>query len=263
MPASRKKKMKKKPEFSRRMEKLLRPGKTQAELAAQLETTPSRISEWLAGDKGEPTPEAYVRMGNLAQDRADKLWFWGKAGVARSEMLMVAGEELKSSPPKVLAGILAELPESSDIHEVRKQTCGAFSEGDVFLFDRADDDKDPRPFWNQPVLLMFDRTLLSTGRGSWIYHNTPDGLYAGRLRVKRDHTATGLSYVATAGHLNDVEENWSWHGTAVLLGRWNAPKDMSVKEARAAAFKELRLYSHVRLVGRVIAWFAAPKKGQS
>ena len=68
------------PEWAERIQKLTRKLRvTQAGLAERLGVSPATVSRWIQG-KHEPTPEAYVALGNL-QGLPEGSYFWERAGV--------------------------------------------------------------------------------------------------------------------------------------------------------------------------------------
>jgi SOS-response transcriptional repressor LexA len=61
-----------------------RLGLNQSEFAARLNYSAMALSRWESG-LHEPTAEAYVQMGNLA-DAAESNWFWTRAGLKSSDL---------------------------------------------------------------------------------------------------------------------------------------------------------------------------------
>ena len=59
-------------------------GLNQSEFASRLNYSAMALSRWESG-LHEPTAEAYVRMGNLAEHRASN-WFWTRAGLKSSDL---------------------------------------------------------------------------------------------------------------------------------------------------------------------------------
>lgn len=73
------------PEWATRIRSLVdRLNVTQAALADRLGVSPASVSRWIQG-RNEPTPEAYVALGNLA-GLPDGAWFWARAGVDPSAL---------------------------------------------------------------------------------------------------------------------------------------------------------------------------------
>lgn len=73
------------PEWVRRILHLRnRLGLNQSELAARLNYSAMALSRWESGTH-EPTAEAYVQMGNLAEGK-DSTWFWTRAGLKSADL---------------------------------------------------------------------------------------------------------------------------------------------------------------------------------
>jgi SOS-response transcriptional repressor LexA len=73
------------PEWVRRILQLRkRLGLNQSEFAARLNYSAMALSRWESGSH-EPTAEAYVQMGNLA-DASESSWFWTRAGLKSSDL---------------------------------------------------------------------------------------------------------------------------------------------------------------------------------
>jgi SOS-response transcriptional repressor LexA len=73
------------PEWVRRILQLRkRLGLNQSEFAARLNYSAMALSRWESGTH-EPTAEAYVQMGNLAESR-ESTWFWTRAGLKSADL---------------------------------------------------------------------------------------------------------------------------------------------------------------------------------
>src|SRR6202041_2505440 len=59
-------------------------GLNQSEFASRLNYSAMALSRWESGTH-EPTAEAYVQMGNLADGR-DSTWFWTRAGLKSADV---------------------------------------------------------------------------------------------------------------------------------------------------------------------------------
>jgi SOS-response transcriptional repressor LexA len=98
---------------------------TQSEFAARINYSAMALSRWESGAY-EPTSEAYVQMGNLA-DGQEAIWFWTRAGLKSSELsrmmpeaetvrdkakfpdfeIVVAGSGAKRAAAKIKAELVA------------------------------------------------------------------------------------------------------------------------------------------------------------
>lgn len=79
-------------------------GMSQARLARALGITEQSVSGWRKG-KAVPSAETYVKLGNLAQDTSDAVWFWKQAGLNVPKTLSVAMTLLheRTSSSKIMA----------------------------------------------------------------------------------------------------------------------------------------------------------------
>src|ERR1700756_270594 len=76
------------PEWSRKILAFRQSLKlTQSELGKRLKTSAMAVSRWERGD-AEPPAEAYIRLGNIADDPL--CWvFWGRAGLSTADVMRV------------------------------------------------------------------------------------------------------------------------------------------------------------------------------
>lgn len=114
------------PEWVRKILQLRkRLGLNQSEFASRLNYSAMALSRWESGTH-EPTAEAYVQMGNLA-NTAESSWFWTRAGLKSSDLsrmfpqgagvlnkvdfpdfeIVVAGSGKKRTIPRVKAKLVA------------------------------------------------------------------------------------------------------------------------------------------------------------
>jgi transcriptional regulator with XRE-family HTH domain len=114
------------PEWVRKILQLRkRLGLNQSEFAARLNYSAMALSRWESGTH-EPTAEAYVQMGNLA-DADESNWFWTRAGLKSADLsrmfpqgagvldkvnfpdfeIVVAGSGKKRLAPKIKASLVA------------------------------------------------------------------------------------------------------------------------------------------------------------
>jgi transcriptional regulator with XRE-family HTH domain len=77
---------KKKSEIANQIDTLMRVKSLgQVGLAREIDVSPSRISEWLAG-KRSPSSDALWKLGKLAPF-PQNLWFWEQAGLTRDAIV--------------------------------------------------------------------------------------------------------------------------------------------------------------------------------
>jgi transcriptional regulator with XRE-family HTH domain len=107
--------MKKQREISKRV-RALRGSMSQIEFAAALPVARSRVSEWEAA-KRIPSPEHFYRLGSLAPNLDDAIWFWKQAGLDDKQILAaarkIAGELLSEADPLVEQGKVLLVPRFS------------------------------------------------------------------------------------------------------------------------------------------------------
>jgi transcriptional regulator with XRE-family HTH domain len=117
---------------------------SQGQLADRLETAASRVSEW-ESRKGKPTAAALFRLGNLAANIEDTIWFWTEAGLDPIEVVKAArkiGLDLEGSETVPVprfqytsetireAGTLLPLPKKKLPHP-EKTICVAFDPTEI------------------------------------------------------------------------------------------------------------------------------------
>lgn len=95
-------------------------GLNQQKFATALEVSKTAVSAWERG-LYEPSPETYVRLGNLANS-AEVLWFWEKAGIDKRIVLSVAGQLLRENDAPPTSGQIASVPELDVRTEVSPET---------------------------------------------------------------------------------------------------------------------------------------------
>jgi transcriptional regulator with XRE-family HTH domain len=76
------------PEWSRKVQTFRQTLKlTQGELGERLKSSAMAVSRWERGNT-EPSAEAYIRLGNIADDPL--CWFfWGRAGLSTADVMRV------------------------------------------------------------------------------------------------------------------------------------------------------------------------------
>lgn len=230
-------------EAKRKLDALLERFGTQAALAQKLKVDPATVNRWLAGNI---TAEPYIKLGNLAEPK-DRLWFWAQAGLDIDELLAAAAEAAKLPLHEQVSLRLRELPPNTEVFHVDEKMGGAFPPGDDFLLGRTTEETDPKTLINSVPLFYFDKTGLNPG--SWLYNRWPEGLYVGRLKLKRDPSGFEPrgEYILTAGPLTDAKETFSYNDESFPVG------------PHAQEADKVGLYSGARILGIVIAWFPARK----
>jgi transcriptional regulator with XRE-family HTH domain len=84
------------PNWARNIKQLRRElGLSQTEFGSRLNYSAMAISRWESGAQ-EPTARAYIQLGSLC-DKRERLWFWSRAGLKRSDSQWILREKLKSS----------------------------------------------------------------------------------------------------------------------------------------------------------------------
>jgi SOS-response transcriptional repressor LexA len=88
------------PEWAREIVELRRRlGLSQAALGQRLQYSPVAVSRWERGAK-EPTAEAYIRLGNLAEGPAS--WsFWSRAGLRTADIARKLPPTIRSGKPRL------------------------------------------------------------------------------------------------------------------------------------------------------------------
>ncbi|MBZ5509948.1 MAG: helix-turn-helix domain-containing protein [Acidobacteriia bacterium] len=174
---------------------------TQEDFAEAFDVTQPVVSSWEKG-RATPTPETYMRMGNLAARSAMReysMWFWEQAGQDIETVESVVEERLKARGLPAMPGEMIELPLLS-IDEAERGPQAKLESGQVFRFSaarvvnrastvalRVDRDAEGIVFapgdivvvdrsstklqslWNKVVLVHLDPSVLpaSLGVGEW------------------------------------------------------------------------------------------------
>jgi transcriptional regulator with XRE-family HTH domain len=95
-------------------------GLNQDKFARALEVSKTAVSAWERG-LYEPSPETYVRLGNLASC-AEVLWFWEKAGIDRKIILAIAGQLLRENDASPTSEQVASVPQLAVQSECSPET---------------------------------------------------------------------------------------------------------------------------------------------
>jgi len=118
--------MKRQREISKRVRALRDSmGMNQIELAAALPVARSRVSEWETG-KRSPSPEHLYRLGSLASNPDDAIWFWKKAGLDEQAILAAGKKILKDrtedAVPLIQKGKIILVPRFRETAQGREET---------------------------------------------------------------------------------------------------------------------------------------------
>ena len=199
----------------------------QAEFAKRLHVTQATVSSWEAGDEDRaPSAEAYFRLGTLAREQADRIWFWARAGLDEQTILAVAanlskdrvkeGKDLaekgdvilvprfretmqrreEAGPPVPLPTEFIPNPGSTICFVVdRKATAIVDSPKAIFILDESEKDAPILlPFRGQVV---FARYKPETGTEANPYWRP--GIYMGRIGFVQPFELTaGMAFWASA-----------------------------------------------------------------
>ena len=244
---SRKRKAKPRPEYSIRIERL-RGTLKQHEFAAKIPVSPSRISEWESG-KRPPVAEGFYRLGSLADNPDDAIWFWRQAGLDDDALLVaarkIAGDRAKegepllekrevvlvarfretlkgreeAGPPVPLPAEFIPNPGSTICVVVSQIDFGmAFAPRGLFVVDESVKDADAlSALWERVVLLDYPSAI-------GLY---PGGLYVGRLHMGSHGARPGSGvpldtrYLAWHGWLRSLETPAQYQ--SIHFGEWRHP----------------------------------------
>jgi len=247
----------------------LRGGKTQAEFAKELGVTQGAVSAWERNDKERaPSADVYFRLGSLAHDPDDSLFFWKLAGVGSQALLLAANKVFKGSftPPRkgeivrlsplpgglgqrggelVFPAALVPNPATTYFVRFTKRPLYWFGPGDTLVVDTHDGDKpDLSPLAGSVVLIQLP--FRRGPKGELLDNPDKDkGVLMGRLWLSGSEGKLGLSLIPV-GMLST--------GGWVIADHWMPEGDLSPVEAEAKAAREIRLSPDWRVIGRLIAY---------
>lgn len=260
-------------------------GEGQVGFSRRVGTTQSRVSEWLAG-KQSPTPEALIKIGNIAP-HPDRIWFWKRAGLDEQSMLSEAAGILKEgeAEAKVLEGkkqvfLIPRFRETAQGREeagppvplpaefipnhasticllVDEKATGMMSSPDgLFLVDTSvESAEDLQCLWGAVVFVDYRPLEITSGR---------QGVCVGRpkLRDRSEYRRFGPPLVRHA------DLNLLFDGSWIPLGGWEHPSydqfstvvgpagseelERLETETDQRAPSEFRLEKGIRILGRVI-----------
>ena len=186
---TRKRKAKPRPEYSTRIE-ALRGTTKQRDFAAKFPVSPSRVSEWESG-KRPPVAEGFYRLGSLADNPDDAIWFWKQAGLDDEKLLAAArkleADRFREAAPLIEKGDVVLVPRFRETLQGReeagppvplpkefipnpasticfvvdeKATGIADSPKALFILDQSEKDApNLLPFWGQVVFARYDPDL--------------------------------------------------------------------------------------------------------
>jgi transcriptional regulator with XRE-family HTH domain len=283
--------MKENPQFGERINSV-RTAKnlSQVEFADLLGVSQATVSAWESEDH-PPSPEAYVRLGNLAPF-PDNMWFWQQAGLDKQGMLSAAERTLKErtkersaladqdllreikrfrltaqgpeevGPPLLIAADRVPNPLSTVCYLLDEKTAGlVFAPGDVVAVDSSGGSPiDFKAFSDQVDLVRFGPRA-DQQKPEWL--DWPEGPRWGRLRCKRWSTSDN-TWVATLGPVDDLKTKFALGDGSILIGMWtdvDSPSQFGEglvpEEKRREAEGKIHLYGGCQILGRVVAWFPA------
>jgi transcriptional regulator with XRE-family HTH domain len=283
---SRKRKAKPRPEYSIRIE-ALRGTLKQREFAAKLPASPSRISEWESG-KRPPVAEGFYRLGSLADNPDDAIWFWKQAGLDDEKLLAaarkIAGERAKEGEPLFEKREVVLIPRFRQTAEGREKAGPPVPLAAEFIPNPDSTicvvaDAKSTGFVQSPTgLLIVDEAIkgfedLSESWGKvFILDYMPDGtlepkgLYVGRFLPR--HTLHDPQLLSTLAILDVIRRDHEFQN--LVLGRWPEIGTREYEERRAATgiseedfvrlrkeqkergVKEIRLHPGIKVLGQVI-----------
>lgn len=231
----------------------------QEDLAQAVGVAVTAVSAWeRAGEKGtyEPSAENYLRLAKLAARNGlitEACWCVEQAELDEKTLLLIAGQLLEAKPSEMVAALLRDLPEKTRWFSIDdKSPSGVFAPGDVVVLDETH--KDVHNLQNQIVLAKLTRP--DPGRMKWSQERWPNGLFAGRLRVKQYRLADPFYWLAALGPFNDIETSWGGSGeSAYVIASFQFRPPITEEEAKLQAPEKMILDDGAEILGRVIAWF--------
>lgn len=125
-------------ELARRV-KMLRSqlGLLQADFAAQLHVSRTQVGEWERGGDERPSTDKLLEMAVLAPTRADRLWFWKRAGVNLEAIKADFREELQVNTSTPESGQILRIPVQRDIGYSNAGTMSGVSDRDIELLAKS------------------------------------------------------------------------------------------------------------------------------
>lgn len=241
------------PEWSRKILAFRQALKvTQGELGKRLKTSAMAISRWERGD-AEPPAEAYIRLGNIADDPL--CWFfWGRAGLSTADVMRVlptASRRLRqgriATVQVVHAGAASSLVSSSfvaiPILPVHAATPGESSEEVADL-----DQLKPEALWAAPAGWCPNpaRTISLRVKGNSMSPLILDGYII----------AVDTSDISREGLIGQIVVAWNTKEKRLLVSRLIRfdHTDALVSDQREHQSVSLANGSSWRIIGKVLWW---------
>jgi|GEM_PF-4962826 len=292
--------MKKASNFGERIQKLREASKglTQAELAKHLGVSRSTVSAWETG-VNPPPPGAWLKLADFMDNLEDIIACWEAAGI-KPDTLVKAAEKLAERslirpkedeivlvppllsiglqdkpplPPLPLPARYGVNPASTRYIEVDAAIRdNSFEFGDLLFIDVSEtsDGRTPFPFWDQRVLVEFDR-----GRPSLALHPAKPCTVGRLVLIGVQQTRSDYAFLALLQPWTDeVHQPEEMHEriafiTPFEIGRWRyevpvaergGNSEWTFQKARERAQRELQLSPDVKILGRVIGWYRPSKQ---
>jgi transcriptional regulator with XRE-family HTH domain len=266
--------MKRKPGIARRIKKFREDHyPSQKALADALRVGQTVVSAWETGDN-EPSPEAWVKLGNLAGYPECK-WFWEKAGIGE-QAIAAAGEKiLKERGAAPLVGEVIHVPRLRETPQGRESagpqiplpaefipnplsticlvvdnraTALIRSPRAIFILDESEKGMTSlSPFWGQVVFIRY-----SPESGTKPNPHAPPGIYMGRIGCVPPNEPSAEMIFWAVGRLALIPKDV---GLPLVVGRfeYDARNDLSgIDPDYTKALKDPRMPS-VRAVARELA----------
>jgi transcriptional regulator with XRE-family HTH domain len=252
----------------------LRGPKTQAEFAKELRVTQGAVSAWERNDKDRaPSADVYFRLGSLAENPEDSLYFWGLAGLDAQAILSAAGKVFKdrfappvegeiyrvprsslieraaNQPSVPVPGGLVQNPSSTGCLELGSESVGYWlAHGDLIVVDTSSDNVEALN--GRAILAQFSRE--ARGEGGLLLPSSEDGFVMGRLMVM------------------SLEGSKRWTAELFPIGvRGNSFKYLlgscpvkSGEEPGEERHPDIRLLPEWSIVGQVIAYYPREEWGR-
>lgn len=268
---------KKKSEIANQIDTLMRVKSLgQVGLAREIDVSPSRISEWLAG-KRSPSSDALWKLGKLAPF-PQNLWFWEQAGLTRDAIVSATAKIVdgrrafvgevqaiprfretpegmqEDGPPVGLSTAYISDPLSTVWLVVNRElACGPFKFGDIIMLEKDSGDASEERFHGPLVLAEFP--VERAGHRLFALQ----GRAIGTLIKRKDDLSSipMLEFAPLKGESN----------TYIMIGRLFSSDLRAGSEGKrlapSAALEDAEL-RRVRIVGTVTGWLAGmphPEKG--